>query len=77
MNSTFDIHESLEYIDEVFRSKIEYIWERREKLVSKVSLSEWLRSKTWNLMGFPRAGSNPAADGFFGNNRTTKKGITK
>ena len=29
---------------------------------SKVSLSEWLRSETWNLMGFPRAGSNPAAD---------------
>lgn len=31
----------------------------------KVSLSEWLRSETWNLMGFPRAGSNPAADVFF------------
>lgn len=30
----------------------------------KVSLSEWLRSETWNLMGFPRAGSNPAADVF-------------
>ena len=30
-----------------------------------VSLSEWLRSETWNLMGSPRAGSNPAADVHF------------
>ena len=27
-----------------------------------VSLSEWLRSQTWNLVGSVRAGSNPAAD---------------
>ena len=32
--------------------------------VGIVSLSEWLRSETWNLMGSPRAGSNPAADVF-------------
>lgn len=30
----------------------------------KVTLSEWLRSETWNLMGSPRAGSNPAGDVF-------------
>jgi hypothetical protein len=28
-------------------------------------MAEWLRRKTRNLMGFPRAGSNPADDEFF------------
>ena len=27
-------------------------------------MSEWLRRQTWNLLGFARAGSNPAVDGF-------------
>lgn len=30
-----------------------------------VSLSEWLRSQTRNLMGFARTGSNPVADVIF------------
>jgi hypothetical protein len=30
-----------------------------------VIMAEWLRRKTRNLMGFPRAGSNPADDEFF------------
>ena len=25
-------------------------------------MSEWLRRQTWNLLGFARAGSNPAVD---------------
>lgn len=32
------------------------------KLLSIVNLAEWLRRQTWNLLGFPRAGSNPAVD---------------
>ena len=31
-----------------------------------VSLAEWLRRQPAKLMGFPRAGSNPAADVFDG-----------
>jgi hypothetical protein len=28
----------------------------------EVNLAEWLRRQTRNLLGFPRAGSNPAVD---------------
>ena len=28
-------------------------------------MSEWLRRQTWNLLGFARAGSNPAVDVFY------------
>ena len=27
-------------------------------------MAEWLRRQTWNLVGFARVGSNPAADVF-------------
>nr|PNR32171.1 hypothetical protein PHYPA_026296 [Physcomitrium patens] len=30
-----------------------------------VNLAEWLRRQTRNLLGFPRAGSNPAVDESF------------
>ena len=29
---------------------------------AEVDMSEWLRRQTWNLLGFARAGSNPAVD---------------
>ena len=29
-----------------------------------VDMSEWLRRQTWNLLGYARAGSNPAVDVF-------------
>ena len=28
-------------------------------------MSEWLRRQTWNLLGYARAGSNPAVDAIF------------
>ena len=31
-------------------------------MVDRVNLAEWLRRQTRNLLGFPRAGSNPAVD---------------
>jgi hypothetical protein len=34
-------------------------------MVVGVNLAEWLRRQTRNLLGFPRAGSNPAVDVLF------------
>ena len=36
-------------------------------LTQQVDMSEWLRRQTWNLLGFARAGSNPAVDEIFCN----------
>ena len=33
-----------------------------QKVALLVDMSEWLRRQTWNLLGFARAGSNPAVD---------------
>ena len=33
--------------------------------IVNVDMSEWLRRQTWNLLGFARAGSNPAVDAIF------------
>ena len=35
-----------------------------QKVALLVDMSEWLRRQTWNLLGFARAGSNPAVDVF-------------
>ena len=35
------------------------------RLKRGVDMSEWLRRQTWNLLGYARAGSNPAVDVHF------------
>ena len=32
----------------------------KRKSISTAAMAEWLRRWTWNPMGYPRAGSNPA-----------------